>query len=536
MADVSRKPPATRPSAGPDASFPPSAAENRATAFAPSRAIPSSPMRMQGRTQAANAGSMLARVMLAALACATPAAAQPSAPPAEWQPIVRNLTRAEFWQFFEPDPSPSAGDPETAHIGNRLFAGVRWRRGRLDATAALQYVQLGGLPADAIGPGTLGTGALYYDHAGDTSSSQVYLRTASLALRGIADRLDVQVGRFGYTSGAERASRTPKIESVKRLRIDSRLIGEFEWSLYQRSFDGLRADWRTPTWTLTGIALRPTQGGFEDAAGVGIEDVGVSSAVWTAAPGLLIPRTEVQAFAARYTDGRAVTARPDNTGLRAAAVDVGVTTFGGHTVSALPVRTGELDVLTWFAVQTGEWYEQSHRGMGWSVEAGHQWPKAPGAPWVRGGLLRTSGDDNPADGHHGTFFPMLPTVRRYSQSTLTTLANNRDVFAQIIVRPTAALTARVDIHALALASAADGWYGGSGATQEEGRIFGYTVRPSGGQQRVTNVLEASMEWRIHSRWTAAAYGAAATAGPVVRRSFRDRPAAFFYLESHVFIF
>lgn len=479
---------------------------------------------------------MIARVLLVALACATPAAAQPSPPPPEWQPIVRNLTRAEFWQFFEPPPSPTVGDPETAHIGNRLLAGLRWRRGRLDATAALQYVQFGGLPANAIGPGALGTGALYYDHAGDTSSSQVYLRTASIALRGIADRFDVHVGRFGYTSGAERASGTPKIESIKRMRIDSRLIGEFEWSLYQRSFDGVRADWRTPTWTLTGTALRPTQGGFEDAAGVGIDDLLVSNVAWTAAPGLVIPGTEVQAFAAIYADDRAVTARPDNTGLRAAVVDMVVTTLGGQTVSALPVGGGELDVLTWFAVQTGEWYEQSHRGAAWSVEGGYQWPKAPGAPWLRGGILYTSGDDDPADARHGTFFPVLPTVRRYSQSTLYTLANMRDVFAQVIVRPAPALTARLDIHTIALASAADGWYGGSGATQEEGRIFGYTLRPSGGQRRVTNVLEGSIEWRIHSRWTAAAYAAVATAGPVVRRSFQDRPAAFVYFEHHVSVF
>lgn len=106
----------------------------------------------------------------------------------------------------------------------------------------------------------------------------------------------------------------------------------------------------------------------------------------------------------------------------------------------------------------------------------------------------------------------------------------------MIVRPAPALTTRIDVHAIALASAADGWYGGSGATQEEGRIFGYTLRPSGGQRRVTNVLEGSIEWRIHPRWTAAAYAAVATAGPVVRRSFRDRPAVFVYLENQVSVF
>ena len=481
---------------------------------------------------------MIARVvLLLLLVCAAPAAAQSAAPPPpEWQPIVRNLTRAEFWRFFEPLPSPAAGDPQTAHIGNRLYAGVRWRRGLFEATAAVQYVQFGGLPVDASGPGALGTGALYYDHSGDTASSQVYLRTASVALRGIARRLDVQVGRFGYTSGAERVSDTPAIESIKRMRIDSRLIGEFEWSVYQRSFDGARLDWRAPQWTVTAATMRPTQGGFEDAAGVGIDDIVVTNVAWTAAPGLVAPRTEVQAFAVLYADDRRVTARPDNTGLRAEAVDAAITTVGGHSVSALPVRTGELDLLAWIAVQTGHWYDHSHRGVGWSLEGGHRWSNARGAPWLRGGLLYATGDDDPSDAHHGTFFPALPTVRRYSQSTLTTLANIRDAFAQVIVRPAATLTARADIHALTLASAADGWYGGSGATQEEGRIFGFTLRPSGGERRVTTVVEGSIEWRIHPRWTAAAYGAVANAGPVVRRSFQHRPARFFYVESAVSLF
>jgi hypothetical protein len=53
----------------------------------------------------------------------------------------------------------------------------------------------------------------------------------------------VQVRRFGYTSGAEGVSGVAKIEAVKRVRVDSRLVGEFEFSFFQRSFDGARADY-----------------------------------------------------------------------------------------------------------------------------------------------------------------------------------------------------------------------------------------------------------------------------------------------------
>lgn len=235
------------------------------------------------------------------------------------EPILRNTTRAEFWRYYDPPPptpTVTTGDPTTGHIGNRLLAGVRLRKGRLDATAAVQFVQFGGLPDDAIGPGALGTGALYFDHSSSASSHQVYLKTASVALRSIAKRLDVQVGRMPYTSGAERLSGVSKIEAVKRQRLDSRLLGEFEWSLYQRAFDGIRVDWSGDAYRVTASAFQPTQGGFEDAAGVSMRGVHVISTVVTSAAGAVLPRSEIQVFAHAYRDTRPVTARPDNTGRR----------------------------------------------------------------------------------------------------------------------------------------------------------------------------------------------------------------------------
>lgn len=453
---------------------------------------------------------------------------QADAPPPAVQPFVRNWTRFEVWRYFEP-PS-GGGDPRTEHLGNRLLAGVRLRRGRADATVALQYVQFGGLPSDAIGPGALGTGALYFDHAGSRSSRQVYLKSAHVTLRTLGGSLAVQVGRMPYTSGAERASGVPKIEAVKRARIDSRLVGEFEWSLYQRAFDGARLDWSGRAAQVTASAFRPTQGGFEDAAGVGISRLGVYSGVVTTAPGALVPESELQVFAHAYDDDRQVAARPDNAGRPAAAVHVGVVTVGTHVVGARRSGAGELDWLAWAALQTGSWYEQDHRAVAWSLEAGYHWPDAPASPWLRAGLGRWSGDDDPGDGDHGTFFPMLPTVRRYSQSTLYSTANLRDAFVQAVLRPRANVTARLDVHALALAEAADGWYAGSGATQESGRIFGYTLRRSGGATRLAEIVEGSVDWRLTPHWSVNVYAARASRGPVVAASFAEGAATFLYVE------
>ena len=95
-------------------------------------------------------------------------------------------------------------------------------------------------------------------------------------------------------------------------------------------------------------------------------------------------------------------------------------------VSARSAGNGEIDVLLWAAGQVGDWYDQDHRAFAVSAEAGYR-ERDPLAPWLRGGISWFSGDTDAQDHRHGTFFPMLPTVRRYSQSTLYSMANLRDI-------------------------------------------------------------------------------------------------------------
>lgn len=192
-----------------------------------------------------------------------------------------------------------------------------------------------------------------------------------------------------------------------------------------------------------------------------------------------------------------------------------------------------MDLVFWGAGQFGRWYEQDHRAFAAMAEAGYQFSQAPWRPWIRGGFSWLGGDGSASDGTHGTFFPMLPTIRRYSQSTLYSLANLRDLSAQLMLRPSPTVSLRVDGHLLGLASSADGWYAGSGATQNNGRIFGYALRPSGGHTRLMEVVEGAVDWRIDPRWSVNAYLGVAGAGPVVRTTFRKGPAVFAYLENVV---
>ena len=437
-----------------------------------------------------------------------------------------------MWRFFE--PPPGGGNNEYAFGANRLFAGVQ-RTGRaFDVTAALQYVQFGGLPSDAVGPGPLGTGAVYYAHAQRSDSHQVYLRYANVRLKRLVPRTAIQIGRMPYASGGEAASGNAKIEAVKLQHVAARVIGEFGWSIYQRAYDGVRVDTALRRWTATAFALHPTQGGFEDAAGLMMPGVTVLGGAATINSADAQPSVQYQVFSYRYRDTRAVTQRPDNTGRSAAAADVGIDTFGGAIVAAPPPRNGrQWDGLVWTAVQTGSWYEQSHRAASIAIEAGHQWLARRWQPWLRAGYLYASGDGNPSDNRHGTFFEMLPTVRQYAQSALYSQMNNTDVFAQVLAKPRPNVNVRIDWHRVGLASSRDGWYFGSGATQQHGSIFGFATRPSFGATHLATIGEGSVDYAIAPHWSITGYVAVGRGGPVVAPAFPGRTLTFAYVENLV---
>lgn len=443
---------------------------------------------------------------------------------------ARNWTRVESWSFFE--PRPGGGDPDYTFIANRLLVGVRHSGPRHEVNAAVQYVQFGGLPETASGPGALGTGALYFDHNRRTDSRQVHLKAANVHLKKIGGALDVRAGRMPYTSGAEAPSGNPGIEAVKRMRLDSRLVGEFEWSLYQRAFDGVRVDWDDGSALhATGVAFWPTQGGFEERANRNLRDVRVLGGVFDVRPSSALPRTQVQAFVWNYRDTRPITGRPDNMFRPASGVDVDITTFGGSLVASYPTAAGAADVLAWIAVQTGDWYETSHGAAAFALEGGHQWTDVPGRPWVRGGWNRASGDDKADDDEHGTFFPMLPTGRKYSLSASYASMNMDDMFGQLIVRPARQVTVRADVHRLRLVDPADLWYAGSGATRREGGIFGYAGRRSGGGRSLGVAWEGSADWVLSPRWSINGYAGIIRGGDVVESIFRGRTLRFVYVEN-----
>ena len=300
--------------------------------------------------------------------------------------------------------------------------------------------------------------------------------------------------------------------------------------MFQRGYDGVRLDYSRPRWHASAVAFHPTQGGFEDAAGGQIENIDVLAG--TLKPDLAVPNTDTQFFYYRYNDRRDVRARVDNSGLPTAErVDIAINTFGVTAAGAYPTDMGTIDALLWVVSQRGTWYGQTHRAYAIAAETGHRWNNVAWRPWIRVGAFRSSGDRNPTDDRHDTFFQILPAVRKYSLTTSYNLMNSTDIFIQAMFAPRPTLDLRVDLHQVGLAEAADRWYLGAGATQERGSFFGYGARTSNGSTSLGTVVQGSAGYRLTPRWSVNGFLGVITGGGVVLGSFDGDTLTYGYLEN-----
>ncbi len=463
------------------------------------------------------------------------ARAQSPDPPPKVTGTLSNITRVESWSYFQPAPDPLAltqaplADPTYTFIGDRSELGVRVEGARFDLSGAFNYVRLENLPTNAIGPGGLGAGAFYFAAAGVRYSYQLYLSELVLRAKTRDNRVSAAIGRMHYASGGEHVSTFPSLETLKRERLHSRLIGDFEWSLYQRRFDGVRIDLDRPAWRLTSSAFLPTQGGYEESANLSMPKVQVASVAFTKKSSS--PR-EWQAFGHAYRDRRASAAVVDNTRSNDRPVDVTIAAVGGSHARVASTRAGELDIVVWAAGEVGDWYGQSHLAASVAGEIGHRWTTVPMRPWIRAGYLYASGDADPDDDRHGTFFQMLPSSRKYALSSVYAQMNLSDVFVQALAEP-GRLKTRLDLHRVSLASGADLWYHGSGATASTGRFFGFSGRAADGARSLGTVLEGTIDVPIKKYWSLHGYVGTMWGGDVVKSIFADTRLTVWHVENVV---
>lgn len=459
------------------------------------------------------------------------AAAQPAEPKVTG--TVSNITRVESWSYFQPRVEILAltqepiGEPDYTFIGDRAELGVRVEGDRFDVTGAFNYVRLENLPTRAIGPGGFGSGAFYFAATGVRYSYQLYLSELTVRVKSADRRRVLTFGRMPFASGSESTSSTVSLETLKRERLHSRLIGNFEWSYYQRRFDGARFDADRGRWHYTAAAFVPTQGGFEESTNLSMPKVQVA----VASAARATERSESQGFAYLYRDHRrGAFAVVDNAFSTDRLVRIAVATAGASHARVVSTRAGELDVVAWGTVQAGEWYGTPHRAASATAEIGHRWTRAPLRPWLRGGYLWSSGDADPGDGRHATFFQMLPSSRKYALSSVYAQMNIRDAFLQAWIEPRR-FNARIEVHQVSLASGRDLWYQGSGATVSRDRFFGFSGRAAGGETSLGTVLEGTVDVPIRKYWSVNGYAGTMWGGGVVSRMFTGTRLTFWSIEN-----
>ena len=473
--------------------------------------------------------SSVARAQQASLATPTPSptpAAMPKAPAAPALIKLGGVTfsgslrlRAENWSWFETDKADNAYTFGAATLRLAFSQSKEKIEWQLEGEVPV----LMGTPTSAIAPapqGQLGLGGTYFAASGRQDASLIF-KQGFIRFKGLFGdaRSSLKIGRFEFNDGTEVAPADPALAAVKRDHIAQRLIGAFGFTHVGRSFDGLQFARNFKAGNFTFVGARPTEGVFQ-LNGNDELDVDFYYGAFTKPFKFKTGESEARLFALHYHDGRRVL-KTDNraAALRAADQDnIRITTLGGHYIGAYKAGKGKVDALLWGAGQFGSFGRLDQRSGAVAAEVGYSFAGTKFAdklnPWIRGGYFRGTGDGDPNDGTHGTFFQALPTPRIYARTPFFNSMNNEDVFGQLRIKPHAKLAARFDAHHLRLSSAKDLWYVGGGAFQK--RTFGYVGRPSNGNRNLGWLLDVSADVTLTSRTSFTFYFGGIRGGAVQR--------------------
>ncbi len=441
--------------------------------------------------------------------------------------------RTEAWGWF----APRAGDRRYAFAHSLLRAAIGQSKAKYDWLLEGAQDGIVGLPAGASAPGEaswLGFGGIYFAANGNRrNAASAFLKQGYVRLVLPRDS-NLTLGRFNFSDGAEMSSPDPTVSEAVNTRISQRLIGGFDFSAVMRSFDGLRFSHSTETTNVTFFAARPTEGVFHLQAmrELNIDLLYAAYSVETHSShsdGLF------RIFALGYLDQRKNAAKTDNRAAGARNADSGAIRLGTYGISwAHVIRNypgGALNIILWGAVQSGRWGAQDQHSGAFAGEVGWQPVIRDLNPWFSAGFSYGSGDANPGDGRHGTFFQVLPAVRQYARFPFYNMQNNQDTYLSAVLRPAASLLIRSELHSLRLANREDLWYSGGGAFLPG--TFGYTGRASGGDRDLATVWDLSFDFPLRYRFRGTAYYAHAWGEKIIANIYPGGAnAQMFYLETN----
>jgi len=354
--------------------------------------------------------------------------------------------------------------------------------------------------------GQLGFGGSYYAaNNNHTNVANGFVKQAFVNLKHLGPAA-LKVGRFEFFDGAEVKPKDPFLATIVQTRITNRLVSNFGFSAVQRSFDGVQLSLNSGQNNFTFFGARPTQGVFQ-VKGMDELDVDVYSGAFTRSVNSRRNAASLRVYAIGYIDHRTLVLKTDNRPSAIRSGDHGrieMATYGMDYVHVYNAEhAGKFDLVLWGALQNGSWGNQTQRAAAFVTEAGWQLPVKVLQPWFSIGYSYGSGDGNPNNSRHSTFFQLLPTPRPYARFPFYNMMNNEDAYGSLNLRPTSKLALRTEAHTLRLASASDLWYSGGGAFQP--KTFGYTGRPSNGHRGLANVWDLSADYALTRSFSATVY-------------------------------
>lgn len=454
--------------------------------------------------------------------------------PAASTPVTLTIydrQRVNATQWFSATPNSEV----YGHVDSLLRIAVAQRIRHFDWQAELSQNTELALPTDAVSPvsaqGQLGLGGTYYAaNSNNNYPVAASFKTGWLRYHFGHDRTTLRVGRFEFLDGAETVPTNTTITWLQNNRVAQRLIGSFGFSNGQRSLDGVDGHLARKNWDLTAMAARVDQGVFNMNANPEL-NVDVQYLAYTRY--LAHGRAQLRGFAIGYHDGRTGLTKTDNRPMAVRATDhtnIRVGTYGFDAVTAIPLTPKTtLDLLAWGVVQNGRWGNQNQHSGAALAEGGLRFNSIPSRPWIRGGFFRSTGDNNPNDDQHNTFFQILPTPRNYARFPFFNQMNSSEQFIQLIDSPTKHLNLRSDLHFLQLTSARDFWYQGGGAF--DGKVFGYIGRPANLRSSFTSLLDVSADYVFNPSFSLSAYYGIAYGKSVIGAIYpREQNSQFGFME------
>jgi hypothetical protein len=440
--------------------------------------------------------------------------------------------RTEAWDWFQ----PTVGDNSYAFVHSLLRAGISQKRENFEWLIEGAQDAILGLPGGAVAPGNqgqLGLGGTYFvANGGNRNNANGFLKQAYVGIH-LPARGTLTLGRFGFSDGVEIIPTDPTLAQVVNSRVAQRLIGEFNFSAVMRSFDGAHMSVGLGKSNLTLLAVRPTEGAFQVDA---MDELAIDLfyGAYTLPTKFHNDSGDLRIFAIGYIDQRAGVLKTDNRSPVARTADTNQIRIGTYGIDYAQVlhtsNRGVFDFLLWGAWQNGSWGSLTQRAGAFAGEFGWQPPIRTANPWFSVGYSFGSGDSDPTDNRHGTFFQLLPTPRLYARFPFYNMENNEDVYGTVGLRLPRSVNVRSELHSLRLANARDLWYSGGGAFQPT--TFGYTGRTSGGGRSLANVWDLSIDVPLRYGFSATIYYGHAWGKSVIASIYPGTNAQFGYLETN----